>query len=109
MFVKTMVLEGSGGATIEISIFTCVYIAEIFKNLLFKNHCFRNVQINFDASLVVQNDYNIITRGMDKWNKNSCVYIKKKSTQEPLSQKTSNSHESFQTQYQGRGCQKGAQ
>jgi hypothetical protein len=41
--------RGSGGATIGETIFTCVYIGKMFKNLLLKNYFTRNVQINMEA------------------------------------------------------------
>jgi hypothetical protein len=41
--------RGSGGATIGETIFTCVYIGKIFKNLLLKNHRARKVQIYMEV------------------------------------------------------------
>jgi hypothetical protein len=40
MFVKIMP-QGSGGAIIGETVFTYVYIENIFQNLLKKNHCAR--------------------------------------------------------------------
>jgi hypothetical protein len=40
---------GSGGATIGETIFACVYIGKMFKNLLLKNHRARKVQMYMEA------------------------------------------------------------
>ena len=41
--------RGSGGATIGETIFTCVYIGKMFKNLPLKNYLTRKFQFNMEA------------------------------------------------------------